>query len=315
MKRVPLASWSLLLLAVAAIPCADSVVLPRQKASPPAPAPAQLMAFGGHSAAQLRSHAAMKLDAALADLTRHLDRVRSEHALEDLHSLSPAARFVRNANGATPLIAVDAVTRGDPARLRDALVALGLEHPAVYSNDVGGLLPVDQLMAAARLGELVSMRAAMSRARGVQVTSQGDFAQHSAALRASNTGLDGSGVTVGVLSDSFNCYGVYDQPGSGVPATGVDGYAPPPNGFPNDDATFDEANGYLPASVNVLAEATCLQYGQPLQLPFTDEGRAMMQIIHDVAPGAALAFYAAGPTDADFATGIGALAAAGATVI
>ncbi|MBV8403752.1 MAG: S8 family serine peptidase, partial [Gammaproteobacteria bacterium] len=133
------------------------------------------------------------------------------------------------------------------------------------------------------------------------------------ALRASNTGLDGSGVTVGVLSDSFNCYGVYDQPGSGVPASGVRGYAP--YGFASDDATFDETNGYLTASVNVLEEAPCTQYGQPLQLPFADEGRAMLQIIHDVAPGAALAFYTASNTEADFAAGIGALAAAGATVI
>jgi len=120
-------------------------------------------------------------------------------------------------------------------------------------------------------------------------------------------------VTVGILSDSFNCYGVYDQPGSGVPATGNAGYAP--NGFATDDAAYDESNGYLPTTVNVLKEASCTQYGQPLLLPFADEGRAMLQIVHDVAPGAALAFYSAANSEADFANGIGALATAGATVI
>src|SRR5262249_7285741 len=188
---------------------------------------------------------------------------------------------------------------------------LGLQHPAVYANDVGGWLPVNRIGAATALGELVSIRASMSRARGVP--SQGGFAQRSDVLRSSNPGPDGTGVTVGILADSFDFYCVYDKPNSGVPASGVRGYAP--FGFATDDASSDKANGELPASVNVLSEATCLQYGQPLLLPFADEGRAMMQIVHDVAPGAAFAFYAAGPTQADFASGINALAAAGATVI
>ncbi len=64
-----------------------------------------------------------------------------------------------------------------------------------------------------------------------------------------------------------------------------------------------------------------MEYGPPIQLPFGDEGRAMMQIVHDVAPGAGLAFYTAENSEADFANGIGQLAAsvasggAGAKVI
>jgi subtilisin family serine protease len=220
---------------------------------------------------------------------------------------------MQSAASAAPLVAVDAVTRGDPAHLRKVLVGLGMQRVAVYSNDVGGWLPVSQLRAAAALGELVSLRASMPRTRGVTVTSQGDFAQRSDVVRANNPGLTGAGVTVGILSDSFNCYSVYDQPGSGVPASGVRGYAP--FGFATDDAPFDETNGYLPSSVNVLEEAPCMQYGQPSQLPFADEGRGMMQIVHDVAPGAALAFYTASDSEADFATGIGALGTAGAAVI
>ena len=60
---------------------------------------------------------------------------------------------------------------------------------------------------------------------------------------------------------------------------------------------------------------------RPIQLPFGDEGRAMMQIVHDVAPGAGLAFYTAENSEADFANGITELAAsvasggAGAKVI
>jgi subtilisin family serine protease len=272
-----------------------------------------LMAFGGRSVAQQKSAGGSKLDAALADLTRHIGRVRRAHALEDLRSLSPAARFLQSARNAPPLVAVDAVTRGDPEKLKTALVGLGLEHAAVHSNDVGGWLPVDAIDAAAARAEVAAIRAAMPHTRATVIATQGDFAQGSDAVRAAWPALTGSGVTVGVLSDSFNCYAVYEKADSGVPAGGVRGYAP--YGFANDDAAFDATQGYLPASVNVLEEAPCLGYGAPLELPFTDEGRAMLQVVYAVAPGAALAFYTATDSEADFANGISALASAGATVI
>jgi hypothetical protein len=273
---------------------------------------ARLYAVGTRSAAQRQSGTTAKMDAVLADLTRHASLARPDHLLADLHSLSPAARFAQMSAGGPAFVSIDAVTRGSPQALEASLAALGLERPAVYSNDVGGLLPVSQLAAAAASGEVVSIRAAMSRARTGAVTSQGDFAQRSAVVRTHYPTLLGTGVTVGVLSDSFNCYAVYAEPNSGVPASGNAGYAY--NGFTADYAT-DVSTGDLPAGVDVLEEASCLDYGAPTQLPFGDEGRAMLQIIHDVAPGSSLAFYTAESSEADFASGIGKLATAGATVI
>jgi hypothetical protein len=282
---------------------------------------APLMAFGGRSAAQLASGIGGKLDAALADLTRHANRARPDHALEDLHSLSPAARFIQLSPGAEPLVAVDAVTRGDPQRLKDALVSLGLEHPSVFRNDVGGWLPVSAIDAAAARAEVHSLRAALSRARAV-VATQGDFAQGTFTLRSKYPSLNGSGVTVGILSVSYDCYTVYAA--NGVPQTTPTGTGYAQNGFPADAAT-DVSTGALPAGVNVLEEAggtsgtpgsqNCMAYGQPLQLPFSDEGRAMLQVVHAVAPAAGLAFYTAENSEADFANGIRALANAGAKVI
>src|SRR5208337_4265332 len=130
--------------------------------------------------------------------------------------------------------------------------------------------------------------------------------------------LTGSGVTVGVLSDSFNCYAQYAAPNSGVPVSGAEGYAY--NGFKADFAS-DITSGALPSIVNVLEEADCSNYlfpdsaGQPTGLPFSDEGRAMLQIVHAVAPGASLAFHTGDNSEADFANGIQALANAGAKVI
>jgi len=276
------------------------------------PGSAPLYVVGTRSAEQRQSAIVGKMDSILADLSRHAALARPGHVLADLHSLSPAARFMQTAANATPLVLIDATTRGSPKQLQIALVALGLEHPAVYANDVGGWLPVNQIEAAAARGELIAIRAAMPRTRTGAVTSQGDYAQRSDVLRSDNPTLTGTGITVGVLSDSFNCYAVYAEPGSGVPVSGYDGYAY--NGF-TADYTTDESTGDLPSTVNVLEEANCLNYGAPTQLPFGDEGRAMLQVVHDVAPGAGLAFYTAENSEADFATGIGKLADAGAKVI
>jgi hypothetical protein len=268
------------------------------------PGSAPLHAFGTRSAQQSQSSNGGKFDGALADLSRHAALARPDHAIEDLSSLAPAVRFKQSEAGAAPRVLIDAVTRGDPQQLQAALVALGLQHPSVYSNDVSGWLPVTQLDAASGRAEVHSIRAAMPRARSGVVTTQGDFVQHSDVMRSANS-LTGAGVTVGVLSDSYDCYPVYAQ--NNVPASGAAGYAN--NGFLATAAT-DISTGDLPAAVNVLEEGDCLNYGAPLQLPFGDEGRAMLQIVHDVAPGASLAFYTADNGEADFATGIGKLAAA-----
>ena len=312
-----LAAGTLALVAVLAASSASPAVRPAQRQIPAAAPASRLMAFGSRSAAQQRSLSGGKLDGALADLARHATLARPGSLLADLRSLSPAAHFMQPGGG-EPLVLIDAVTRGDPQQLKAALVTLGLQHPSVYSNDVSGWLPVRSIDAAGARAEVISMRAALSRTRAGAVTSQGDFAQGSATLRAGWAGLDGSGVTVGVLSDSFNCYAVYEQPGSGVPR-GAAGYAPA--GF-TADAQKDTSTGDLPASVNVLEEAgqlssqgTCLDYGPPQFPPYADEGRALLQIVHDVAPGATLAFHTASEGEADFANGITALAAAGARVI
>jgi hypothetical protein len=209
-------------------------------------------------------------------------------------------------------VLIDATTRGNPQQLRAALEGLGLERAAVYSNDVGGWLPVNQIEAAAGRAELLAIRAAMPRARTGAVTTQGDYAQRSDVVRSDYPSITGAGITVGMLSDSFNCYAVYAVPSNDVPVSGYAGYAY--NGFTADYAT-DISTGDLPSGVNVLEEADCLDYGAPVEAPFGDEGRAMLQIVHDVAPGAGLAFYTAENSEADFATGIGKLAAAGAKVI
>jgi hypothetical protein len=288
---------------------------------------APLHAFGVRGALPSLGASGSKLDAALNELTSHASRVRPQNALSDLQVLNPAARFHQGDTNQGPMVLVDAVTRGDPQQLKTRLVTLGMRGASVFSNDVGGWLPVSQLSAAAGSAEVNAIRASMPRSRTGAVTSQGDFAQRSDIIRTTYPTITGAGVKVGILSDSFNCYAVYAA--NGVPATGNQGYAY----YSNLGATYladyaiDVSTGDLPASVDVLAEpytdsppdavsstGDCMDYGAPEYLPFTDEGRAIAQIVYDVSPGAGLSFYTADNSEADFANGIVALATAGAKV-
>jgi hypothetical protein len=105
------------------------------------------------------------------------------------------------------------------------------------------------------------------------------------ALNATNLSVTGAGFTVGVLSDSFDYLG---------------------------GAAADEADGALPPASQVQVVKDLPNPNNP---PGTDEGRAMMQIVHDVAPDANLSFYTAFVSEQDFAAGILALANSGCSVI
>ncbi len=169
---------------------------------------AVLHVSGGRSRAQRADPHAAKFDATLAELSRHASLATAPAALAQLHALNPAARFKMSSRGAGALVLVDAVTRGDPRELEAALVGLGLERPAVYANDVGGWLPLADLDRAVARAEVAAVRAAMPRTRASAstVTSQGAFVLNIPAVLNKFPTLTGTGVMVGVLSDSFDCY-------------------------------------------------------------------------------------------------------------
>jgi subtilisin family serine protease len=129
-------------------------------------------------------------------------------------------------------------------------------------------------------------------ARKHPVVSQGDRSLR-ADLARRESGVNGKGIRVGVLSDSYDC-----APGAFEP------------GAPFTRAAQDIANDDLPRDVIVLKDLADAPSSD-----CTDEGRAMMQLVHDVAPGSPQAFYTAFESQEDFAAGIRALAAAGSKVI
>ncbi len=176
---------------------------------------------------------------------------------------------------------------GQLSLLQPSAVQLGLDVTGVTPSQelVTGYLPIqsisDLLNGRASLQGFSTMTPVWAPLHWAgSVTSQGDSIIQADTFRAT-TGLDGTGTTVGVLSDSVS------QVGQGVAGS--------------------QATGDLPANVTVL------QDGNPGN---TDEGRAMLEVIHDVAPGAGLAFSTSDGGPQAMAQGILNLAhQAGATVI
>lgn len=126
---------------------------------------------------------------------------------------------------------------------------------------------------------------------GGTVTSEGDTHLKAAEARE-RFGVDGTGVTVGVLSDSYNS----------APAI--------------TSATQDIATGDLPGPGNPCGRLDAVRViSESNSINNIDEGRAMLQIIHDLAPGARLQFATANTGIFAFAKNIRALHAAGSNII
>ncbi|MET0487614.1 MAG: S8 family serine peptidase, partial [Candidatus Rokuibacteriota bacterium] len=175
-------------------------------------------------------------------------------------------------------VTIDAVATGDPSVLEAELIALGGRNTAIAGRLVSARVPVTAIPSLEGVVSLQFARRARHVTNAGLVTSQGDKVMHADSAR-STFGVSGAGVAVGVLSDSFNCLG---------------------------GAAGDVANGDL-SPVTVLEEIpSCAA---------TDEGRAMLQIVHDVAPGAGLFFATADGGQAHLASNIRALRDAGADVI
>jgi hypothetical protein len=217
-----------------------------------------------------------KLGQDLADLFREYEQYLSiADLLTDLQfrSSNPALNVVQG------YVAIEAVAANDTEALRLNLLELNMQNVAAFGGIVSGRLPVAALARLDRLATLKFARPSYFVTNAGLVTSQGDTAMRSDIVRE-KLGIDGQGITVGTLSDSFNCFG---------------------------GAAGDVASGDLPQDIDVLDDSFCQSA--------TDEGRALMQLITDIAPGADQAFHSASGGQPAFVQGIFDLADAGCDVI
>ena len=148
----------------------------------------------------------------------------------------------------------------DITALVSTLEEIGYQESSTldWAKASDGWLPIDVMPHVARLGEL-GLRGILPQypviARAGNVLTQGDLALRTDRVRDFMFGgqpIDGTGVTVAVISNSY----------------GVNG----------------NSGAELPGDVLLVQEG---------EAGDSDEGRAMLEIIHDIAPGAKLAFSAA----------------------
>lgn len=194
-----------------------------------------------------------------------------------LQSNTENTLFLDTGNGLKQdYIAVDAISTDLSTTLYDDLLNMGLLHGSQYGRTVSGLLPISKMSEIEALASLKFYRQPQFTTGVGDVTSQADISIRSDIAR-STFGIDGNGVTVGVLSDSFNNLG---------------------------GAINDVARGDLPGAGHPLGNDTPVNVLLDLPNGGSDEGRAMLQLVHDVAPGADLAFNTAFLGQASFANGI-----------
>jgi PKD repeat protein len=199
------------------------------------------------------------LDGELQRLYQESISLQSSQSLRTSH---PELTFGKSA---APTVLVR-ITAQDVNALLPSLQQRGFVVSASYPklHFVEGLLPVSQLSGDGQGVEALATQGLLGVASSYQpqqhagvVTSQADYVLEAARTRNTRSkNVTGSGIKIGVLSDSFNSLG---------------------------GAAADVASGDLPAAgVQVLTDDGT-----------TDEGRAMCQLIYDLAPGAALAFSTA----------------------
>ena len=172
------------------------------------------------------------------------------------------------------------VTAIDVPRLLPRLESIGFQTVAAFAGQhwIEGLLPREALATIGNLADdgLLGVLPNYGGQTGVgSATSQADAVLKSQQVREDRAlGYDGTGIRIGVLSDSFNALG---------------------------GAAADIASGDLPAGGVTLLQDSFVSGN-------LDEGRAMLQLVHDVAPGATLGFATAFNGQTSYAANIRALA-------
>ena len=190
-------------------------------------------------------------------------------------SLNGADQAV-SADGQYVLVDVSVSAGQSSATLLAQLQGLGLKGGSAYAGVVSGELPV------AALGGISGL-SALGQAHASLVQSQGVHAERVDLASSAHPSIDGTGVRLGIISDSFD-----------------------KNTKASDHKVDNIASGDLPTDTQVV-----LDYSGS----GTDEGRAMAQLAHDAAPGAAIDFATGDNGQSGFANEIIALAQHGDKVI
>ena len=172
--------------------------------------------------------------------------------------------------------------------LAKELKGLGATNMKLYKRTVTFDLDINQAQKMTNCTELKYVRPELKPITHVGSVQNEAFQGLKVRNALNQFGVTGKNITIGVLSDSYNTLG---GEADGIASGDLPG-ASNPNGFVQ--------------QVDVLSEFEDVGI---------DEGRGMIELIHDLAPNANIKFYSAFNGYFDFADGIRALADAGCDII
>ncbi len=208
-----------------------------------------------------------------------------------LNDPSKIDRFIsKNGN-----VAFIASPMSDTESLLNELLTVGAKDCVIVNGNVCGKASMNTIKKLQGLDQLKMAVPEFKPKLNVGVVdSEGDRSMLTDSIR-NTVGLDGSGIKIGILSDSYNSL-------EGAANSVLQGDLPGignPNGYTTPVTILKD----LPEDPEAAAPRG------------SDEGRAMAELIHDIAPGAELFFYTAFDGLLDFAAGIRALDVAGCDII
>jgi len=167
----------------------------------------------------------------------------------------------RSSSQESQWVTVNISVNGSADAIAAELKELGMRSLSVTKYLISGRILVSDLTLLRSVKGVLDVRQSVVYTRSGAASTQGDVAAQSDMVRR-NIGLTGKGVRVGVMSDSFNCLD--------------EGKA----------AQNDIDKGELPFKTIVVKD--------PADCNGTlDEGRALAQVIHDIAPDAEIIFHTA----------------------
>ena len=186
----------------------------------------------------------------------------------------------------------------------DPLLSDFILDPSVVTPAIDVFFPINRLLELNMYPDLITFTRSLYKTitnSGI-VRSQGDDAQYTnlvrQAYRTVSGGeivpVEGQGIKIGVISDSYDT-----QPFTGKSRASVD--------VENGDLPGTGNPNNYPLPVDVVRE---YPYGTA-----SDEGRAMLQILHDIVPGAELAFNTGILSPRQFEKAVLDLAAAGCDIL
>jgi hypothetical protein len=287
---------------------------------------AMIAALGGSLAAQTidltQQPVSSKLSTVLADLVAAQRQTTARLKTEEMpSSVRDAVRGgllrINDANEVQVYVLVTEVTDAVVAQLQSAGATIEISDAA--ARRVQARIAVAQLQTVAQLAPVTAIRLpTYARHRTGNFTTEGDAILHADATRA-DYGVDGTNVRVGVISDGLK--GVF---ATGCVACTGDTNGPMPTGDLPTAAGTRNASGVLTSSAGGIIGKS-FQANQDLEgLPPSGsscafagagaEGTALLEIVHDLAPGAKLSFANA-DTDLAFTQAVNFLAASNDVVL